>query len=260
MQACPFCERQVPKLKAGSHIVPKWVHRLSFGKQSRTYNVDTDAQEMRIAQDGIKGAYWCEDCEKLFATDDQHASFIFQKKRSYKGPNVNTATIKWANTDKGRIRVIDLQGVDFKKLQKFILSVVLREHMALAQKGKDLLGSKHFKRMKDVYFDDSNLDDLVYPILINRVSPSDKLAETLMQPYRGRNSTGANLQSFMGGGYQFHVMVQNHGAPKEETNFRLKADGKAIIPIIEIAQTKAAQEAVAMAKRLKAEKNVKSVK
>jgi hypothetical protein len=251
METCPFCEKLVAQLKAGCHIVPKWVHRLSFGKQSRTYDVDTDAQRMTIAQDGLKGAFWCEDCEKLFAQDDQYGSFIFQKRQSSKGPNVNTAPIQKADSDRGLINVINLKGVDFKKLQKFVLSVILREHMALAKKGKDLLGDKHFKKMKGVYFDDINLDDLIYPILINRVAPTEKLEKTVMQPYRGRNSTGANFQSFMGGGFQFHVVVQGHGVPKEVTGFRLKNNGSAIIPIVRIDDTKVAQEVIRTAKRLK---------
>jgi hypothetical protein len=55
MKKCPFCENLVKQFKTESHIIPKWMHRLSFGKQSKTYNVDLEEKRMTIAQDGQKG-------------------------------------------------------------------------------------------------------------------------------------------------------------------------------------------------------------
>ena len=200
---------------------------------------------MKIAQDGEKGAYWCADCEKLFATDDQFASFVFQSRKSIKGPNVNTATIKYAESNQGKIRVIHLMQLEFKKFQKFVLSVLLREHMALAKKGKNLLGDKHYEKMRSVYFSDDEIDDSVYPIFVNKVNPINKLSDTVMHPFRGSGSIG-NLVSFMAGGFEFHTRVQSHGGI-QDAGFRLKSDGSLIIPII--LDSPSIQNALSVAKK-----------
>ena len=176
MKKCPFCENQVTKFKTDSHIIPKWMHRLSFGKQSTSYNVDLEESRMEIAQDGAKGDFICEECEKLFAKDDEYASFVFKQGQVKPSVvNIANAPIIKINCDRGYIDALELGGMDFKKLQKFVFSVVLREHMYRLLKGKNLLGDKHFLRMKQIYHDYQNLDDTIYPILINAIDKNDPL-------------------------------------------------------------------------------------
>ena len=252
MKICPFCENQVNEFKTDSHIIPKWMHQLSFGKQSTTYNVDLEEKRMVVAQDGLKADFICEDCEKLFAKDDQYASFVFKQVQvTPKVVNITNASKIKVDSYDGKIEALDLKGLDFKKLQKFIFSVVLREHMFQLLKGKSLLGDKHFSGMKMAYKDDQNLDDLNYPILINSIDKRDPLWATVQHPYRGKSKWGQNLLTFTGGGYEFNVVVQSHNIPEAETGFRLTALGRAIIPFIWPSNKKSAQNAIAEAKKLR---------
>jgi hypothetical protein len=251
MKKCPFCEGMVSEFHPGSHIIPKWMHKLSFGNQSRTYNVDLHEQTMEITQDGVKGSFICHKCEIRFSKDDQYGSYIFKPWKNPRGPNVNVAQVKVINSNAGLINAVDLKNLNFKRMQKFILSVILRGHMYLTQEGRELLGEKHFSKIRTVYSNESNLDDSIYPILINKIDTTDPLWNTVIEPYRGRGTSGMNLVSFTGGGYQFHVVVQGHNPAKEAIGFRLKSDGTAIIPIIKIAHTRPARETLKSAKQLK---------
>ena len=169
--------------------------------------------------------------------------------------NITEAAVIRINCDRGEMDAVDLKGLEFKKLQKFVFSVVLREHMFLLLRGKDLLGDKHFSSIKKLYNDDHNLDDSIYPILINAIDKNDTLWATVQQPYRGRNKSGQNLLTFTGGGYEFNVVVQSHFIPADVSGFRLKSSGCATIPIIGISDKKSAQTAVAEAKKLRRGKN-----
>lgn len=248
---CPFCGKTVKEFHPNSHVVPEWLYKLSFGKKYKNYTVDLSVNDIELAQSGFKKSFICWDCENKFGEDDRYASLVLGKKRSRSTvKNIADAKEKIFRGEKGyEIRYV-LEGIDFKRLQKFVFGVVMKGHMAKTDGGVSFLGDKHFSKIKKLYDDLSDLDDEAYPIFVQRIDELDPLREAVQQPYRGKGKE-MNLATFMGGGYLFHVVVQSHPISNLYLNLRLKSDGKMIVPIVRVSHLPAAWKALEESKELK---------
>ena len=250
---CPFCEKIVEKLHPNSHILPRWLFRLSSSRKEKYFGAELGPDKINIIQSGFKGSFICQDCEKNFGEDDRYASLIFgEKNLKSKEENVADAKLKFLEHERGLANCYSFERLNFKKLQRFVLGVVMRGHMARLKDGKGFLGEKHFVEMKKIYSDILGLDDKTYPILIYKVYSGDKYKETGFLPVRGRNSKGTNYASFMGGGYLFGVVVQNHLISESAliSNLMLKSDGKLVIPETQMENLQFMQKAVEKTNKL----------
>ncbi len=233
---CPFCEKVVEKFHPNSHVVPEWLFKLTYGKQGKYASVDLRKEEAKPVQSGTKKSFICRDCEETFSDDDRYASKVFGFKNP-KSTIPNVADAKETlipDTEWTYRKCFVLEGVNFKKLQKFVLGVVMRGYMAKTDEGTGLLGEKHFERMKNVYKDVLQLDDNIYPIFILRVDPKDIFSEFVHLPGRGKGPGGTNLASFAAGGYRFNVGVQSHQIPEPYLRLRLKSNGVLSIPVVRV--------------------------
>jgi hypothetical protein len=238
MKQCPFCESMVDEFHPSSHVIPKWMHKLSFGKNSQTLNVEIDKGKIGIAQDGLKGSFICNACEtQRFQKDDAYASAVFNVTRITGIPNIIDGNKTKVKTNLGEIDVIALNGLGFRQIQKFVIGVILREHMILSKDGGGLLGKAQFSSLRKLYIDESKQDDSTYPIEVHMINPLDERSKSVMQPYIGKDETGLEeLITFMGGGYQFHTFLKKETPVKN--CFSLNCDGNLTIPITNLTEEK----------------------
>lgn len=250
---CPFCDKNVPEFHPASHVVPRWMYDLSFPDDKKTYSVDFSENKIKFAQDGFKGSFICRDCEEMCGKDEGYARLVFGPKT--KGhdsvPNISDGKKGRTKTQFGFLDAIGLVGFDFRKIQKFVLGTILKGHIAKTGTTSDLLGEKHFSKMKEVYFGDAFHDDVIYPIfalIMDKRLPTHNIVD---QPCRSKTKEGMNIVSFKGGGYEFNVSVQSHPVPKDALNFRLTKAGE-ILVLHKVENIAAIRRVIQDAKQLKA--------
>lgn len=233
MAKCPFCEKFVEEFHPNSHIVPEWLFKLTYPEHANYLNIDLLKDQVKIAQAGTRKSFICWKCEEGFSKDDGYASAVLGEKNPRSTiPNIADAKEIWNREEKTFRKCFVLEGVNFKKIQKFVLGVVLRGYMAKTYEGKEFLGEKHFRKMKNVYKDDQQLDDKIYPIFILKVHSKDIYSELIHLPIRGIGQMRTNLASFLAGGYEFNVVVQSHQIPEPFLYLRLKSTGELPIPVM----------------------------
>ena len=211
---CPFCENEVDKFHPNSHVVPEWMYKTSFGQSYKVGQLDQVEEELILVQKGFTASFICEGCETDFSKDDTYGSRILGNRTEWERVVLDIQDKK--------MRAFKLIDFDFKRFQKFVLGVVLRGHLAKVGKTNDLLGEKHYLRMRKVYKDDSNFDPRVYPIAVNKVPPQDPLQ--IAQPSRGKNLENLNIVAFRGAGYEIDVVVQNQDPPDHHWVYLLNSD------------------------------------
>jgi hypothetical protein len=229
---CPLCEREVLELHPNSHVVPDWMYKASFGKNAKSLFYDDVAETIHLTQSGYKASFICKVCEAGFAFDEGYARLVFGRKVDGSAiPNVSDATQGMARTQFGDVETLILRGLDFRKIQKFVLGVILKGHVAKLGVNGNLLGDKHYLRMRGIYFDDARIDDTSYPIYIHKTRETNPLKSMVSQPARTKSREGLNLIVFSGAGFAFDVSVQGHSLPTAALNIRFMKDGRLIIPI-----------------------------
>jgi len=231
---CPFCERDVERFKTNSHIVPKWMHKPTFEGNKGFVSINLKKQKAKIVQDGLKSSFVCDACEDLFEKDDTYASKVFVDRGKEKGiKNISSAERRILGTANAPVPCLVLTGIKFKKVQKFILGVFIRAYLSGIHGSKPVLGEKHFKNVRKMYLDESDINDIAYPILILKIDSKDMLRNVVHFPARGKDYTsGVNLVAFTGGEFEFLMIVQSHKVPSEVMMWRLTNDGTLIMPIV----------------------------
>ena len=253
---CPFCEIEVSEFHQNSHVVPDWLYKLSFkeNKNLKSYGLDIQEEEIALKQSSLKGPFICRDCETVFGDPEGYARLVFGDETNHSSiPNVANADVRKVNTQFGLHEGYEMIGLDFKKLKKFVLGVILKGHMAKTGLTKDLLGDKHFIRMREIYLEDHEGDDLIYPIFVFKFNENQPFWNMVSQPVRTKSKEGLNLISFKGGGYEFNVNVQSHPLTREEAEFRFRKEGR-LLMLKAVQNLVAIREFLEKAKKLKADR------
>jgi hypothetical protein len=231
---CPFCEKNVEKLKTNSHVIPKWMYKPTYEGNKGFYSISLQKEKMEKAQDGFKSTFICDACEHLFEKDDTFASWFFVGRKGQKKiKNIANAELRTFWTTDGPLTCLVLNGVDFKRVQKFVFGVFLRSYLAKIDTKNRILGEKHFKKVRKMYMTEEDMDDKVYPIFIYKVNPNDWLRNIVGLPTRSeKGKYGLNSLIFSGSNFQFQMIVQSHHIPNEALSLRLTNTGNLTIPIL----------------------------
>jgi hypothetical protein len=232
MLICPFCEKGVTEFHPNSDVVPDWMYKQSFKKNKnlKSYGLDFQKEEISFKQSSFKSSFICWTCESDFGKNEGYARLVFGEKTNHKSiPNIADAEPGMVETQLGPREGFGLFNLNFRKIQKFILGVVLKGHMAKTGETPDLLGEKHFRQMKKIYLYDTQEDDTAYPIFAMKFDQNNPLWNAVLQPSRSRTKEGINIISFRGGGYEFLVSVQSHPLPYGGPNFRFTKKGNFLI-------------------------------
>jgi hypothetical protein len=206
MPTCPLCGVTVSQLKSGSHIVPEWMYLDSYDEKHRTNHIDVAKKVVTLIQKGLRDRFICSTCEDMFAGDDD-----FGKKCLIAKKGVTTKVV----FAKGGFKVEHWTDFDFKRLQKFILSVVIRWYLSANGNEKNTLGSNNYGKIKALYYGKTK-DDSTLPIVIYK-PVADKEFIPVTFPFVGDNQ-GVKVCSFYGVGLGFQILVE--GTSNTPVNFR----------------------------------------
>lgn len=231
MLICPLCMNEVMKFHKRSHLIPEWMYAYCYDEKHKIIEVSRLEERATRKQKGVYSSFMCEDCEAATQKYDRYASLILSNrspdtieyksiKRQYTREKYNGKELefgKWEN-------------IDFRLLQKFIFSIILRTHYAGRIEGPIFLNKNHLEKIQAIYKDESNLDDSSYPITIAEYSRDDKLRDHVVLPYI-KKSEGHHVIEFTGGGYAFNVYVSNHSKPRHVRSLSLKKDGSVYLII-----------------------------
>jgi len=257
--SCKNCRAENVRL-VQSHIIPEFLCRDGRDLKDKRYEADYASNKWRVIQSGIKERFLCDLCEKKFGEVDRYASKVFklsgpndpQIKIEPMGenPDINTKLERWT-------------GIDFKKCQRFVFSVLQRMSLSGLDKPEPLLYSDELTKMLDIYRDEKGLDDSTYPILISRLTAGTNFQTGAVAPVRltaeGDNALKMNLLClasvhFRGGGYLFQAVIKVIRASMDYRlaieHFKLRSNGQIVIADQPFTNTLLFQVSVAMSRGL----------
>lgn len=212
---CTFCDADVKTLHKRSHIVPEWMYKHIYDNKHRLNAYRLDARTEQTIFKGYYKSFICEKCEEMFSFDDDYAAKAFTKRV----PGLTTTTFY-----SGRVFSIEgWQGFDFKKIQKFVLGVVIRNYLALKDSQKVPLGVVTYEKIKGLYQDERMIDDSIFPIQVARfVNPPYQWPVIL--PFVANGAKGKACL-FMGGGFFFTIFLEKGTVPRSIENYKIKNNG-----------------------------------
>ncbi|RYZ90592.1 MAG: hypothetical protein EOP04_03475 [Proteobacteria bacterium] len=162
MIQCGFCLDNVAKLHKKSHTLPKWMTKHAVSPRgvhlSKTSNP-------KITQRSQWAEIICEGCEKLFSKFDTYAANLFgeDSKEFIEKNRIVAERFRYPETDVFFYRI---KGINAKELQKFILSVVVRQNLFLLKNGEDsIIAADQQSRMRMIIQEDK-FDAGSFPIQI----------------------------------------------------------------------------------------------
>jgi len=214
---CPFCETEVVEFHKRSHILPEWMHEGVYDEKGKAIKIELKNPRVAKTQSGEYRSFICEKCEVAFCPDDRYGSLILARS-SPETPEV--VNLKITEKPVGDHSYLEMTGFNFKRLQNFVFSIVLRGHLA----GFYNISDKHFKKMRELYKSDV-IDDNLYPIVIYKIQDGDPLEHFVAQPHKGKDPDGHHTITFIAAG--FHVVTYISSHPKDDTisTIKLKIDG-----------------------------------
>jgi len=239
MEACLFCLKKVSKLHQNSHIMPEWMHKDCYTENHKALLLSFRTSTAIKVQRGIRGSFLCNDCEISFCKDDTYGSHLLAG-NSFINKVHGDVSLKTSHYFEGNFKrnLTRVEGINFKKLQDFILSMVMRQHLYLISKGETLLNEFHYEAIKSLYLNKATLNDFSYPIIIYILDASDSVVLPYLAMVKGNR-----IVRFKGGGYFFDVYVSKHNKPDYVNMARLKKDGTLLVLHMEdkeLGMTKAA--------------------
>jgi hypothetical protein len=227
---CPLCANSVKEFHKRSHLIPEWMYTDCYDEGHKIIEVSRHDEKATRIQKGIYHSIICKACEKETQKYDHYASLVLTARspmatelasveknyicEKYNGRNLEFA--KWT-------------GLDFRKFQNFVLSIILRTHFAWNRKDPILLTQKHFEGILNIY-KGGQPDDTSYPIMLLEYPKSDKLRNLVVMPYVTRKMDHHVIE-FAGGGYLFNVYVSSHEKPSYVRSLAVKNDGSAYVLI-----------------------------
>jgi hypothetical protein len=228
---CPLCNSEVEQFKTNSHILPEWMYKPLYAKTNpvrkiHLLNIKT-GEFSKNEQAGYRDDFICDDCEKMFAKDDDYACKVLTDNAlSSKERKAVSKNRLYLPMGKDHHEFFNWSGLDFKKLRKFVLSIILRTYLARNSEGSLLLSDSEYLKIRSIYYDETNLDDFEIPILLTLLSEEDD-KQHLMFPYVSNNNN-CKICSFFGSGFLFDVIVDKNPDftdPENLYGLRLKSDG-----------------------------------
>jgi len=211
MVECPLCKKTVKSLHKKSHLIPEWMYKDCYYDKHKLLYANTISKDIREKQKGFYDEIICCNCESESQTYDHYASLILHQKNSSVYKAINRTTKQIALKEE----ILNLsywENIDFLKFQKFVFACVLRTHLSEKKSRRSLFAEKHFEGMREIYKNNSIIDDMTYPIVVFKLPDDDKYINRvdLSSSIKVLNH---NVVDFYGAGYTFWVFVSKHKKP-----------------------------------------------
>lgn len=168
MKTCPICEQKIKNFHKNSHVMPKWIFKDIYDEKHIAMQITIEQNpkksDTKKIQGPSKGEFFCEDCEKETGEYDRYGASLFDHHSQKNFPK----TIKIECKKEDGTNCYYWSGVDFLKLQKFVYSIFLKQHLYIKNKnGLGIFQNEDFVTLRSLYLHSSKiLNDTAYPILI----------------------------------------------------------------------------------------------
>jgi hypothetical protein len=175
-------------------------------------------------QKGIYDSFICEECEGETQKYDHYASLVLTARSPQVDEYISVKREYVCKKYEGKkLEFAKWEGLDFRRFQNFVFSIILRSHFAAGLGGPLSLSQKHLDGILAIY-KGSQPDDASYPILLLEYPRSDELRNHVVLLYMIKKA-GHYIIEFAGGGYAFNVYVSSHAKPGYVRSLSVKSDG-----------------------------------
>lgn len=233
MVVCPICDKSVEKFHPKSHILPKWMDHHDPEKRGLVHFDEEGRQQ--IIQTGWYASIVCPSCEVAFGPYDQYASLILDEKNK---SSLEKSKIKQTPHRKNGLLVgLTLAGVNFLKLHKFALGVVLRSQLERKANGRELLFNEEtFLKLRKTYLSDQPLENS-FPLCLLGLYEENGLHTTCLLPYNWDKLDDIPVILFQGARHQFYVALAEGNFQFGFSPFLGRADGTFVVPVTDFKNT-----------------------
>lgn len=237
MLICPLCNEKVNGFHKRSHLIPEWMYTDCYDENHKALEISKHKQKATRRQKGIYSQFICEKCEMETQRYDHYASLILTNK-SPEAPEYKGVSRKYfRDNNEGETTEFEIwENLDFRKFQRFALSVILRTQLSGKMGGDIRINKQHLNKITKLYRDDSCIDDISYPILAVKNPENDTLRNQVILPYITKHG-GHHIIEFAGAGFIFNIYVSSHKKPKYVNTLRLKTDGSMFLLIMFFRET-----------------------
>ena len=209
--SCRFCKEE--KILRNSHIIPEFIYKPLYDEKHR-FNVlsNLGAKRPPKLQKGVRERLLCTDCEGHISQFEQYASHVFSGRAGV--------------TASRQGNFVQLDGLDYRKLKLFALSVLWRAGVSsLGFFGKVSLGVHEPRIRRMILEGDPGLPS-DYPFVMSLVV-FENIVQTdiIMQPTWTR-ANGHRGYRFVFGGIAWIYIVSSHSLPIEARTAALSDNGK----------------------------------
>lgn len=223
MVECPLCEKTVKSLHKKSHIIPEWMYKDCYYDDHKLLYADATSGYISQKQKGFHDEIICCNCESESQIYDHYASLILPQRESSAYKAINRITKQTAF--KKEIPNLSYWGnISFLKFQKFVFACVIRGHLSEKKSRRSLFAEEHFEKMREIYKNNSIIDDKTYPIMVFKLPDDDEYKNRVDLP-SSRKVFDHNVVEFYGAGYTFWVFVSKHKKPNFVQKFCLNHNG-----------------------------------
>jgi hypothetical protein len=207
-----MCKNSVIEFKKNCHILPRaWAKRTKLN--GKNILMDFENNKIAVNQSDYTDSYWCADCEEASSKDDAYGAAVLIHGTKGSVREVRATKVSWK----------EISAVDYQKLKKFIISIVIRDHLARGlRKNTQIMSDTELELLREEYF--GKHDDVF--IVGFYILDSEPLSKVLAPPVRTRGNDGTNFQLF---NYSFMVYFKRN--KPELKPMALKATGEMLLPI-----------------------------
>jgi len=201
------------------------MYKDSYNEKHQVVSLNFEEKTKKIEQQGLRGSFICEECEKRFSYDDAYASELFTyKKASSRIRDSLKTEKKIVQTNGNPTEVSHWSGFDFRRLQSFVFSVLLKAHLwEKVQRKSGLLTENEYQLMRLLYWNVIVIDDSTFPILIINLNKST-MGPMLLLPYQ--NDFGIEkVYTFSGARFLFHVFRPSYQRSAYVSGLQVRRDG-----------------------------------
>jgi hypothetical protein len=180
---CPFCSNSVKEFHKRSHLIPEWMYTDCYDEGHKIIEVSRHDETATRRQKGIYHSIICKACEKETQRYDHYASLVLTARSHMAAELVSVEKNYVCEKYNGKnLEFAKWTGLDFRKFQNFVFSIILRTHFAWNIKDPILLTQKHFKGILSIY-KGGQTDDTSYPITLLEYPKGDELRNHIVLPY-----------------------------------------------------------------------------
>lgn len=198
MKKCKLCGED--KKLVNSHIIPEGFYKVIYDENNRVFFSSESRKKFDFLQKGQREYMLCENCDRdLLGPYDKYGIEVIRDNKYVNKEKYNGGEL-WTN-------------IDYKKFKLFLLSVLLRAHLAEKHFTGIDLDDAVVSKLKNVIINENVPVEKEFPIigakLVDPLFPLDKNDQIITNGniYERYNCNNSNICTFVFGGYGWSIII-----------------------------------------------------